>query len=381
MPATARDSGDGRALKRAMRRLGPVALFSLLLLAASEMAPAVAQASCTKRLVFVHYSIRVAKTDDAGRVACQGRSRKRYELGSARLFNAAGRYLTYVADGEHGGTRVVRLDIRSGEKLLLDHGGADFSATFLRAWAIGHVAWSTVVDGDHRLRLWDEERDQVRTVLAGAALDPATFAVSDDLTAYWTQEDGTPGATGDPYAPVGPPHHGFPAYQRTDRPLCKQNVIFLRGAVRVVRTSGTTMAACGPGGVRHPLGIARDFVAAGPWLVYADEEDGAFDLLQLNVRTGERRHLKRPGGFNAFLDGLLPDGTVAWTDLDFPEDGVHRAIRLWPAGAAEPVTVEESFAARDDPDAAGLEPGVAALARDGTLYWRDEHDVLHSRLP
>ena len=352
----------------------------LLLALAAPAGAAEERPRCVKRLAFAHYSVRVAKLPDGERLACQGRSRKSFAIGDARGFDAAGRYLTYVDPGEHGGEALRRLDVRTGERHLLDRSGPAMELRFIASNARGDVAWSTAAEDDSRLRVWDDARGQVLTVVAGPGLDPGNFALSADLTPYWTFSDGTPGRADLDQGNPAPFDYAVPAYRRTTRPRCKQNLIFLRGVVRVVRSSPTEMLACGPRGATYELGAARAFVAAGPWLVYANSADGDHDLVALDVRTGEERHLKRPGGFSATLDGLHPDGTVAWTDLDFTAAAVHRDIRIWRAGAGAPVVVEESVAPRESPTHEGLELGTVALAGDGTLYWRDEDQVVR-RMP
>lgn len=367
-----------------MKRVLVVGLLSglgLLLPGVPAHAAKHRQPLCVKGLKFVHYSVRVAKAPGGGVVACQGKTRKSYQLGNARNFNAAGRYLTYVAPGRNGGKALRRLDIRTGAEVQLDRGGENWTVGYLGAMPIGFVAWASVTDGSPRFRLYDEYAKQVQTVVAGAGLDAGNFAFSGDVTPYWTQEDATPKRTDTGFSWPGTPHYALPAYKPSKRPRCKQNLVFLRGPVRVVRASSSELVACGPQGKTLKLGPADDLVAAGPWLVYSTRTADESDLLELNVRTGERRHLKAPGGFNAFFDGLLPDGTVAWTDLDFTTDAVLRAIRIWPAGEDGPITVEESESPRSSPDYEGIDPGTVALASDGTLYWRDETDTVLSRPP
>jgi hypothetical protein len=349
-----------------------------LALAAAFVVAAPAQAaqrqpSCVKRLAFVHYHVRVAKLPGGRVVACQDKGGARtYELGDAGRFNAAGRYLTFVEAGDNGGERLMRLDIRTGERLQLDRGGPEWDVEYLGALEVGHVAWTSITDGDPRLRVWDDNRRQVLTAVAGTGLDFANFAFSADVSPYWTRDDGTPMRGELDQAWTGYPEYDLPDYRPSNRPRCKQNLVFLRHGVRVVRTSKDELAACGPNGQSFGLGAAGDFVARGTWLVYSVRVAGERDLIELDVRTGERRHLKRPGGFSAFLDALLPDGTVAWTDLDFPGASISRAIRIWPAGAPEPITVEEAIGFPT------IDPGSVALAVDGTLYWRDEDHLVRS---
>jgi hypothetical protein len=152
-------------------------------------------------------------------------------------------------------------------------------------------------------------------------------------------------------------------------------VIFLRGPVKVVRTSKQRVALCRPGGRRVDLGPASSFVARGPWLVYVGERGGEPDLVQRNVRTGERRDLMLPCEPTAVLEGLLADGTVAWSSSDGDEGTIYHTLLVWRPGAPSPTQLERTVT--DDPED-GLVLGTSALAADGTVYWTVAGGGVHS---
>ena len=346
-----------------MRRLLPLLL--LLLLAAPAHAIA-ERTRCTKRIVFVQDSVRVAKAADGVFFACQGRSRKSYELGAARQFDSPGRYLTYVDADD----RFMRLDIRSGDRLVLDRSGP---YRLLGAMRIGSLAWAS---GD-QLRFYDEYTDKTQSATTG---DPATFAFGQNVMPYWrTPEDAVQHADYG-YVWPGPFRATLPRHQRSDRPRCKRNLVFLRKPVRVVRTADGELLACTPSG-QHDLGAAWALRAAGPWLAYTHQAGDDVDLSLLTVRTGDRHRLTREEAFFGFVGGLLPDGTVAWTETTLTDDETIKTLRVWWAGDEGPVVVDESVTPSSRPSDEGIDPGSVALSADRWVYWRDAGDVVRGRGP
>ena len=348
-----------------MHRLLPLLLLLLLALAAPAHATA-DRTPCTKRIVFAQDSVRVVKDPAGTFFACHSAKRRSYELGAARRFDAAGRFLTYV-DGRN---RFVRIEVREGTRLVLDRGGPFRLLGMMR---LGSVAWAS---GD-QLRFYDEYTDKTQTATTG---DPATFAFGQNVVPYWRTPDDAVQHADYGYVWPGPPNTGKPRHERSERPRCKRNLVFLRKPVRVVRTADLELLACTPSG-QHDLGAAWALRAAGPWLAYTHQTGDDVDLSLLNVRTGDRHRLTREESFYGFVGGLLPDGTIAWTETTLTDDDVIKTLRVWWAGDAAPTLVDESVTPRTRPSNEGLDPGSVALSADRWVYWRDAGDAVRGMGP
>ena len=346
-----------------MHRLLPV----LLLLALAAPAHATVQRTpCTKRVVFAQDSVRVVKDPAGTFFACHSAKRESYELGSARRFDAAGRFLTYV----EGTNRFMRIDVRSGTRLVLDRGGPFRLLGIMR---LGSVAWAS---GD-RLRFHDEYTDRTRTAGTG---DPRTFAFGQNAMPYWRTPENAVQHVDHGYAWPGPPSAARPRHERARRPRCKRNLVFLRKPVRVVRTADLELLACTPSG-QHDLGAAWALRAAGPFLAYTHQAGDAVRLSLLDVRTGDRRLLTSSASFFGHVGGLLADGTIAWTESEPTEAGTRKTVRVWWAGDEAPAVVDESLTPRNRPSDEGLDPGSVALSADRWVYWRDAGDVVRGMGP
>lgn len=343
----------------------PVLLALLLLLAAPAHATA-ERVRCTKRIVFAQDQVRVAKDPGGGLFACQGRSRNSYELGDARQFDSTGRYLTYV----DGAGRLIRLDIRSGDRLLLDRGGPHRVLGAMRA---GHVAWAS--GGD--LRVYDQYTGETTTAATG---DAATFAFGANVTPYWRTAGDAVQHADLGHAWPGPLGSRLPRFQRSDRPRCKRNLVLLRKPVRVVQIAGGELLACTPSG-QHDLGTAYALRAAGPWLAYTRQAGDDVDLSLLDVRSGDRHRLTRSESATGFVGGLLADGTIAWTEIALTDTEITRTLYVRWAGIEGSTVVDESVTPRDRPGDEGLDPGSVALSADRWVYWRDAEGVVRGMGP